>query len=112
MRVLISGATGSLGRAILAAPAAADLQIRAQSRRVRPQNTPSAIEWARADLATGKGLAEAMLGVDAIIHAASDPRRAEPLEPEVRRQLHGDDHDDERDDRPVQEDRHGLSERL
>jgi len=48
------------------------------SRRPAPPGIGSAgdvtSQWARANLVTGEGLADAVAGVDAIIHAASDPR--------------------------------------
>jgi uncharacterized protein YbjT (DUF2867 family) len=41
---------------------------------------PSGVEWARADLASGEGLSAAVEGVEAIIHSASDPRRAQEVD--------------------------------
>ncbi len=43
------------------------------SRRAAPPALADGVEWATADLATGLGLAEAVEGVDEIIHAASQP---------------------------------------
>lgn len=62
-RVLVTGSTGALGRALLP-------QLRAQG--LEP------VEAARrrgVDLGTGDGLAAAVRGVDLVIHAATDPRR-------------------------------------
>jgi len=42
------------------------------SRREDPETTGN-IEWAQADLATGAGLAEAVKGIEVIVHAASSP---------------------------------------
>ncbi|MEK8108823.1 NAD(P)H-binding protein [Micromonospora sp. M12] len=47
------------------------ITVRATSR--RPQSG-SDVEWVVADLATGDGVAEAVTGVDAVLHLASAPR--------------------------------------
>ncbi|MEU1808035.1 SDR family oxidoreductase [Micromonospora aurantiaca (nom. illeg.)] len=72
MRVLVTGATGRLGR--VAVPRLRDegFTLRAMSRRPR---TGDGVEWVAADLATGAGLAEAVAGVDAVLHLASSPQR-------------------------------------
>ena len=49
--------------------------VRVGSRGARPEGTPAGREWARMDVQTGAELREALDGVDAVIHAASDPRR-------------------------------------
>ncbi len=54
-------------------PAAARYSVRAMSRRAHAAATGA--EWVVADLTTGDGLEAATNGVDAIVHAASDPRR-------------------------------------
>jgi len=66
--VLVTGGTGHLGRSIV------DLLI-AQGNRVRvlarqPGDDPE-VEWIRGDLGTGAGVAEAVRGADAIVHAAT-----------------------------------------
>jgi uncharacterized protein YbjT (DUF2867 family) len=38
------------------------------------------LEWAQADLGSGDGLREAVAGIDAILHAASDPRNADVVD--------------------------------
>ena len=87
MRVLVTGATGDLGRALLASPAARSVRLLAQSR-TRREGVPSAgIEWVRADLASGDGLAGALQGVDAVIHAASDAHRASEVDVSGTRRL-------------------------
>ncbi len=75
--LLVTGASGLLGRSLLARPAAARYHVRAMSRRPssRPSTgTTSNVEWVVADLATGAGVDAAVTGVDTVIHAASDPR--------------------------------------
>jgi len=75
--VLVTGASGLLGRSLLARPAAAGYRVRAMSRRALARSGAGAapgVEWVAADLATGDGVPAAVAGVDAVIHAASDPR--------------------------------------
>ena len=77
MTVLVTGATGTLGRHLLPAALAADHTVRALSRSPSPDGPA---EWLRADLTTGDGLAEAFRGVDAVVHAATDPRQPEAVD--------------------------------
>lgn len=69
--VLVTGGTGTLGRHLVRVLEGRGLVPRVMSRRSRPDDEPSGREWARADLATGEGLEEALDGVDVVIHAAS-----------------------------------------
>lgn len=71
MRVLVTGAGGHLGSAMLARLRDDGVSVRATSRRPR---RGSDAEWVVTDLATGEGLAEAVTGVDAVLHLASSPR--------------------------------------
>src|SRR5690606_9394482 len=73
MTVLLAGATGTLGSALLAQPAASAYRIRAAARRV-PSPGRGDVEWQRIDIATGEGVEAAVAGVDVVIHAASAPR--------------------------------------
>ena len=73
-RVLVTGASGVLGRSLLARPAAPNYAVRALSRRERP-GAGGVVEWRRADLATGEGLDAAVEGVDVVVHAASSAAR-------------------------------------
>lgn len=61
--VLVTGATGDLGMALVPALRAAGHSVRAMSR----QNGD-----VRADLTTGSGLADAVAGCEVVVHAASD----------------------------------------
>ncbi|MEH0985030.1 SDR family oxidoreductase [Micromonospora sp. CPCC 205556] len=70
MRVLVTGAGGTLGRAVLPRLRADGFAVRAMSR--RPRHDPAA-EWVVADVGTGAGLVEAVAGVDAVLHLASQP---------------------------------------
>lgn len=79
MRVLVTGGTGTLGRAFVDAAGEGhaedvDLKVRVMSRRPEPAGLPPGREWARADLASGDGVEAAVRRVDVILHAATDPR--------------------------------------
>ncbi len=67
--VLITGGTGVLGRELAPRFADAGYDVRIMSRRPAPDGAPH--EWAQADLMTGVGLAEAVAGVDLIVHSAT-----------------------------------------
>ncbi|HEX2081655.1 MAG TPA: NAD(P)H-binding protein [Longimicrobium sp.] len=75
MKILLTGGTGGLGREVVRAAEGAGHTVRIASRRARPADLAPAREWARMDVETGEGMAEALAGVDAVVHAASDPRR-------------------------------------
>ncbi|MGI5167122.1 SDR family oxidoreductase [Spirillospora sp. CA-253888] len=70
MRVLVTGATGRLGKALLPRLAGSGLTVRAMSR--SPRSAPGA-EWTVADLATGANLRAALEDVDTVVHLASAP---------------------------------------
>lgn len=74
MRILITGGSGHLGSDFAEAAARAGHTVRLMSRRPAPGDPGT--EWARADLDTGEGVAEAVTGIDVVVHAASDPRTA------------------------------------
>lgn len=73
-RVLITGGTGVLGRELVRRLVARGYTVRVSSRRP-PAEAQPASEWAQADLETGAGLAEAVAGVQVILHCASSPFR-------------------------------------
>jgi uncharacterized protein YbjT (DUF2867 family) len=64
MKVLVTGASGVLGRAVVPRLEQDGHEVRQTSRRARAG-------WVRADLATGEGLAEAVAGMDAVVHLGS-----------------------------------------
>lgn len=86
MRVLVTGATGQLGRDFIRAALAANHAVRALSRRERPADE-SGVEWVKGDLAGGDGLSAACDGIDAIVHLASDPPNAAIADVEGTRRL-------------------------
>ncbi|WP_350275092.1 NAD(P)H-binding protein [Kribbella sp. HUAS MG21] len=70
MRILVTGATGMLGRAVVAELSAGGHTVAAMSRRVhRWQDAEPVL----ADLAEGTGLDEAVDGAQAVVHLASAP---------------------------------------
>src|SRR5947208_17159226 len=75
MKVLVTGGTGSLGRPLVRAVNRAGHGVRVMSRRPRRASAAGDTEWAQADIASGDGVRAAVDGVDAVIHAATDPRR-------------------------------------
>lgn len=52
-RILVTGATGTLGRKVVARLLAGGHGVRAMSRRPRPAGDAERYEWAVADLTTG-----------------------------------------------------------
>jgi uncharacterized protein YbjT (DUF2867 family) len=71
-RVLITGGRGTFGRELTPRLQKAGYSVRITSRSA-PTAPAGGLEWAQVDLQTGAGLAEAVAGVDVIVHAASDP---------------------------------------
>jgi uncharacterized protein YbjT (DUF2867 family) len=71
VQVLVTGATGRLGRVLVPRLIQAGHDVRATSRRAHPGQ--DGVEWIVSDLASGSGLAEAVAGVDAVAHLASAP---------------------------------------
>ncbi|MEV4284400.1 NAD(P)H-binding protein [Nonomuraea bangladeshensis] len=73
MRILVTGATGMLGRALVPALVKAGHQVRALSRTRRESR--GNVEWVWGDLFSGHGVPEALAGVDAVAHLATSGRR-------------------------------------
>lgn len=71
--ILVTGGTGTLGRVVVERLVAAGHQARVLTRRANPPGKPG-VRWHTGDLTSGVGLAEAVDGVGAIVHCASDPR--------------------------------------
>ena len=80
MTVLVTGASGNLGSAVLPRLIKDGHDVRPMSRRGRPG-------WVAADLATGEGLREAVRGVDAIVHLASSPTKTRATDVDGTRRL-------------------------
>jgi uncharacterized protein YbjT (DUF2867 family) len=74
MRILVTGGTGHLGRAISAGLKRDGHRVRILAR--RPGDDP-AIEWVQGDLGAGTDLSPALAGVDAVVHAATNSPAAQ-----------------------------------
>ncbi len=74
MNILVTGGTGHLGRDFVRAALDAGHCVRVVSRKPRPADAPEALQWATADLGRG-GWPSLLEGMEAVVHAASDPRR-------------------------------------
>jgi uncharacterized protein YbjT (DUF2867 family) len=88
MRVAVIGGTGELGALVVAELAARGDEVRAVSRTAPAAGTlPDGAAHARADLASGDGLAGALAGVEVVVEAANDRRRAREVLVEGTRRL-------------------------
>jgi uncharacterized protein YbjT (DUF2867 family) len=77
MRVAVIGGTGGLGSLVVAELVARGDAVRAVSRTAPAAGTlPAGVEHARADLASGDGVAAALDGVEAVVDASNERRRA------------------------------------
>ena len=68
MRILVTGGTGHLGRDIVSLLKDQGHQVRVLAR--TPGQGP-AVAWIQGDLATGRGITEAVSGTEVIVHAAT-----------------------------------------
>ncbi|MBD3276180.1 MAG: NAD(P)H-binding protein [Candidatus Marinimicrobia bacterium] len=73
MKILVTGGTGTLGKKFVEEAEKTGHEIRIFSRKSKSEDSPGGIEWASGDLVTGEGLPQALQGVDAVMHAASNP---------------------------------------
>ena len=71
--ILVTGGTGTLGRAVVARLLAHHHGVRLLRHRTSSA-APAGVEVYAGDLADGTGLAEAVAGMEAIIHCASNSR--------------------------------------
>jgi uncharacterized protein YbjT (DUF2867 family) len=72
-KVLVTGGAGRLGSKVVKELTETGYSVRIMSRKWHPTNLLSATEWAHADLETGQGIADAVAGIDVIVHTASSP---------------------------------------
>lgn len=86
-KILITGGTGTLGKKLTPLLLEAGFTVRILSRGPRKESFPAEVEWAEASIGTGEGLAEAVAGVDTIIHAASTPVGSAKIDTEGARKL-------------------------
>lgn len=66
--VLVTGGTGHLGRDIVRTLVSQGRALRLLAKSTGDDTT---VEWARGNLATGEGIADAVRGVDTVVHAAT-----------------------------------------
>jgi uncharacterized protein YbjT (DUF2867 family)/quercetin dioxygenase-like cupin family protein len=74
--VLVTGGTAALGREVVLQLLAHHHMPRVLSRQSQP-DLPPGVEIVSGDLVSGQGLAEAVAGVEAIVHCASNPQAPE-----------------------------------
>ncbi|MGH3361552.1 MAG: SDR family oxidoreductase [Nocardioides sp.] len=66
--VLVTGGTGHLGRCVVDLLVSGGHEVRLLA---RSPGTDPRVSWVRGDLATGAGVAEAVAGVESVVHAAT-----------------------------------------
>lgn len=71
-QVLVTGGTGAVGRVVVEQLVSAGAQVRVLSRGRRPSGEAEQAQYIVGDVKSGAGLAEAVAGVDAIVHCV-DP---------------------------------------
>ena len=78
--ILVTGGTGFIGTHLLEKLVASGQAVRALVRRTgaKPRSLPAGVETVYGDLASGAGLAEALRGVDAVIHLAGVTKALRP----------------------------------
>jgi len=79
-RVLVTGGTGTLGRAVLPALRAAGHEVSVLSRSAGPSGDSVSGSRRVGDLRTGAGLSEALQDVESVVHLASDGRHARQVD--------------------------------
>ena len=75
-KVLVTGGAGRLGSKIVKELTVTGYRVRIMSRKRQPPNVLSTTEWVQADLETSQGIADAVTGIDVVVHAASSPKAA------------------------------------
>lgn len=80
MIVLVTGATGILGRRLVGELARRGHNVVAGTSKPGPARKIANINYSQIDLSTGEGLAQALDKVGAVIHCATDPRRAREVD--------------------------------
>ncbi|MER7769795.1 NAD(P)H-binding protein [Kitasatospora sp. NPDC096140] len=73
--VLVTGATGTLGREVVRLLVARGAAVRGLSRRARSGD--DGVEWVVGDLVSGAGIAGAMAGVEVVVDCATTQRKAD-----------------------------------
>jgi uncharacterized protein YbjT (DUF2867 family) len=86
-RVLVTGASGTLGRPTVRAAHRSGWTVRAQSRQPRTRAPGETIDWVKADLATGNGVEAIVAGTHTILHLAGDPAKPRAVDIDGTRRL-------------------------
>jgi uncharacterized protein YbjT (DUF2867 family) len=86
-KILLFGGTGHLGQDVTRALLPSGTLLRIASRQPRPPGTDDRIEWAEADLVTGRGVAESVRGIDAVLFCAGAAKNHAAVEVEGLRRL-------------------------
>lgn len=73
IQTLVTGATGTLGKALIPRLTAAGHVVRAASRSP-PEDSEEGLNWVNLDLVTGSGLKPALENIDVVVHAATAPQ--------------------------------------
>jgi uncharacterized protein YbjT (DUF2867 family) len=84
--VVVTGATGTLGREVVTRLLARQHRTRILTQQASP-SAPHGVEAVFGDLASGRGVREAVAGVDAIIHCATSVERVQQVDVEGTRAL-------------------------
>jgi uncharacterized protein YbjT (DUF2867 family) len=84
--VLVTGGTGVLGRRLVTQLVADGYEVAITSRKATA-TAPEGVAVQQVDMRSGAGLADAVAGVDTIVHAASSPRGAKKVEVDGARHL-------------------------
>ncbi|MDQ3304371.1 MAG: NAD(P)H-binding protein [Actinomycetota bacterium] len=74
-KVLVTGGMGLLGSRLVPVLSARFHDVRVLSRHASPERVPSNVQAVVGDVRINEGLNEAVAGVDAVVHAATSPRR-------------------------------------
>jgi uncharacterized protein YbjT (DUF2867 family) len=69
--ILVTGGAGTLGRQVVRHLSQSGYPVRGMSRRASPGEDWSGAEWVQGNLETGAGLAEAVRGMDVVVHLAA-----------------------------------------
>lgn len=75
--ILVTGGTGTLGRAVVDLLLETGHQVRVLSRSPRAGDERNGLSWAVGDLKTGVGIDDAVAGVDAVVHCATTNGKAD-----------------------------------
>jgi uncharacterized protein YbjT (DUF2867 family) len=70
-QILVTGGAGHLGRLVVKHLSQAGYRVRGMSRRASPGEDWPGAEWTQADLKTGAGVAQAVQGMDVVVHLAA-----------------------------------------